>query len=115
MKGRWERRRNFSSYVVSQISYDAESIAAWVRIARRQGLTLPIHIGLPGAVDRLKLLRVSMKIGVGDSELAPHLSRPDNDIHGLHIYTFNEMKRTEAWRKTMIGRLEAVRSVVAGG
>lgn len=131
------RKEQLSSYVVSQISFDAETIASWVRIERLRGLTLPIHIGLPGAVDRHKLLRISMKIGVGDSArfLAKHgtwlarmllpgdysseslieglgsqLADPANDMRGLHIYTFNEVERTETWRRTMIERFEALRS-----
>ena len=34
---------------------------------RARGTTLPIWVGMPGIVDNAKLLRVSMKIGLGES------------------------------------------------
>ena len=59
--------------IISQICFDADVIAAWVREVRRRGTHLPIWVGTPGAVDHAKLLRISMKIGLGESArfLAP--------------------------------------------
>ncbi len=100
--------------------------AVWER-----GTHLPIHIGVPGPVSRTKLLRVSARVGVGDSIrfLRTHggwLRRtrsgdfdPDPLIRGLeeslghappnvgcfHIFTFNEVEGTERWRQRALGRL----------
>jgi methylenetetrahydrofolate reductase (NADPH) len=121
-----------ATYIVSQICFDPEVIATWIRRVRDRGVDLPIHIGVPGPVPASKLLRFSGRIGLGDSarflrrhghwlgrlllphayrperlleRLAPHLARPDNRVSGLHVYTFNEIERAERWRHETIARL----------
>jgi methylenetetrahydrofolate reductase (NADH) len=116
----------FASYIVSQICFDAAVIAHWIRRVRDRGVTLPIYIGLPGPIDAVRLLRLSRRVGLGDSArylrrhgswlgrlvlprsfrperlldgLAPDLAREDNVIAGLHLYTFNELAKTESWRR----------------
>jgi methylenetetrahydrofolate reductase (NADPH) len=120
----------FASYIVSQICFDAAVIAHWIRRVRDRGVTLPIYIGLPGPIDAVRLLRLSKRVGLGDSarflrrhgswlgrlvlprsfrperlleRLAPDLAREDNAIAGLHLYTFNELVQTENWRRHELG------------
>jgi methylenetetrahydrofolate reductase (NADPH) len=121
-----------ATYIVSQISFDADVIATWVRRVRERGTLLPIWVGVPGAVDNRKLLRTSLRIGLGESarflrthrgwlrafarrrrymptellhELAPSLADPAARIGGIHVYTFNELERTERWRRELVERL----------
>jgi methylenetetrahydrofolate reductase (NADPH) len=120
-----------ATYIVSQISFDAQVIATWIRRVRDRGVELPIHIGVPGPVAARRLLRISARIGLGESgrflrrhrswlrlllrrtyrpdalleQLAPHFSRPDSGVAGLHIYSFNEIERVERWRRDAIARL----------
>jgi methylenetetrahydrofolate reductase (NADPH) len=54
-------KQPFASYVVTQLCFDADAILGWISDIRHRG------IGLPGVVDRKKLLQVSLKVGVGDS------------------------------------------------
>jgi methylenetetrahydrofolate reductase (NADPH) len=95
-------------------------------------VTLPIYIGLPGPIDAVRLLRLSRRVGLGDSarflrrhgswlgrlvlprsyrpeqllqRLAPDLARKENDIAGLHLYTFNELVQTERWRHRQLALL----------
>jgi methylenetetrahydrofolate reductase (NADPH) len=117
--------------IISQICFDAAVIADWVRRVRGRGTHLPIWIGLPGIVDYAKLVRISMKIGLGEStrflghhrswmrrlvtrqfkpdrlmrELAPLVADPEARIAGFHFYTFNEVERTERWRRAALARL----------
>ena len=122
----------FASYIVSQICFDAGVIAQWIRRVRGRGVALPIYIGLPGPTDALRLLRLSKRVGLGDSArflrrhgswfgrlvrprpyrperllegLEPDLARADNEIAGLHLYTFNEVLETENWRRQELERL----------
>jgi len=114
-----------ATYIVSQICFDPATIEWWVRAVRARGTTLPIWIGVPGIVHNAKLLRVSMKIGLGESarflrahrawlkrlvthtfspdpllrDLAPLIADPDANVAGLHVFTFNELERTERWRQ----------------
>jgi methylenetetrahydrofolate reductase (NADPH) len=125
-----------ATYIVSQICFDAQVIATWVRRVRDRGTLLPIWIGVPGAVDNRKLLRVSLRIGLGEStrflrsqrgwlrrlmlsrrytpadllqQLAPSFADPAAAIGGIHVYTFNELERTERWRRQLIDRLKTRR------
>jgi methylenetetrahydrofolate reductase (NADH) len=114
-----------ATYIVSQICFDPATIEWWVRAVRERGTTLPIWIGVPGIVHNTKLLRISMKIGLGESArflrahrawlrrlithtftpdpllkpLQPLLDDPAANIAGLHVFTFNELERTERWRR----------------
>jgi methylenetetrahydrofolate reductase (NADPH) len=108
-----------ATYIVSQICFDPAVIDTWIARVRARGTHLPIWVGVPGIVDNAKLLRISMKIGLGESArfLRTHgawlrrmLTRsftPDpllrrltsDDIAGVHVFTFNELERTERWRR----------------
>jgi methylenetetrahydrofolate reductase (NADPH) len=120
-----------ATHIVSQLCFDADTIAAWITEVRRRGTDLPIWIGVPGCVPHAKLLRVSMKIGLGESarflshnrslvsrvltrqfkpnrlvnELAATATDPAARVAGFHLYTFNEVARTQRWRLGLIERL----------
>ncbi len=64
-------KEEFATYIVSQICFDPQVTAAGSRAVWERGTRLPIYIGLPGAVPRTKLLRVSSGFGVGDSIALP--------------------------------------------
>jgi methylenetetrahydrofolate reductase (NADPH) len=119
--------------IVSQVCFDAGTIAGWIAAVRARGTDLPIWVGVPGDVDRAKLVRISMQIGMGESarflrghgswiarllarrfspdalvrELAPTIADPAAGVAGLHLYTFNEVERTERWRRRTLERLRA--------
>jgi len=123
----------FATYIVSQLCFEPAVIAGWIAAVRARGTDLPIHIGIPGAVSRARLLRISTKIGVGESirylrkqrnvvarlvlrggytpsilirGLTSLLEEPENRIGGFHVFTFNELAETERWRQ------ETIRSLV---
>src|SRR5215208_3568120 len=122
-----------ATHIVSQLCFDATTISDWIADVRRRGTDLPIWIGVPGRVPYTKLLRVSMKIGLGESArfLTHHRSwvsrlftrqfKPDRLVRelttcaldpaarvaGYHLYTFNEVARTERWRQAALARLGA--------
>jgi methylenetetrahydrofolate reductase (NADPH) len=124
----------FATYIVSQITFDAAVIGTWIRRVRDRGVQLPIHIGLPGPIDPVRLLRLSRRIGLGESArflsrhgswirrltlprgyrpevllegLAPVLAARGNRVSGLHVFTFNELEQEEAWRSAELERLGA--------
>jgi methylenetetrahydrofolate reductase (NADPH) len=124
-------KEEFATYIVSQICFDPQVTAAWVAAVWERGTHLPIHIGLPGVVPRSKLLRVCTRIGVGDSlrfvrthrgwlrqtfrgafdpdslvaGLEESLGHPRRNVAGFHIFTFNDLERTERWRQDKLRRL----------
>jgi len=123
----------YATYIISQICFDPEVTSDWARRVWLRGVKLPIRIGMPGYVNRQKLVRISAGIGLGESArflhrqrnwllklfmpggyspgrliegLKPGFADPESNIQGLHIYTFNELEQTEAWRREMLQRAE---------
>jgi len=121
-----------ATHIKTQIVFDPQVILNWSRELKRRGIELPVHVGVPGAVHRQKLLRVSGSLGIGASAsflkkqqnlfwrfflpggynpakiikgLAPHIGKPDNTLEGFHIFTFNDLHSTEAWRKKTLQAL----------
>ena len=62
----WDKRRH-ATHVVSNLNFDPDSIRTWVDRMRLRGITMPVLLGIPGPIDRAKLLAMATKIGVGDS------------------------------------------------
>jgi methylenetetrahydrofolate reductase (NADPH) len=119
--------------IISQLCFEADVIRDWIRNVRERGTHLPIWIGMPGCVDEAKLMRITMKIGMAESarylrhntgvlarvmkrqfkpdrllrDLTPVVSDPAAKVAGFHLYTFNEVGRTERWRRRTIERLSA--------
>ncbi len=131
----WDKRRH-ATHVVSNLNFDPDAVGSWIDRMRHRGITLPVLLGIPGPIDRAKLLAMATKIGVGDStrflvkhkgtfarlaapggftgerfleRCAPVLARPGALVTGLHVYTFNQVAETEAWRREYLDRLMAVR------
>jgi methylenetetrahydrofolate reductase (NADPH) len=119
-------KARFATYIVSQICFDSAVTVAWMDEVWRRGTRLPIWIGIPGAVPRTKLLRVSARIGLGESTrflrthgswiarllrpqgfspdpllrgLAPAFAEEERKIAGFHVFTFNDVADTERWRQ----------------
>ena len=61
------KKQEVSNYMVTQMCFDADVLAAWLHDVREQGITLPAWIGLPGVSDRNSLMTTSLRIGVGNS------------------------------------------------
>jgi methylenetetrahydrofolate reductase (NADPH) len=119
-----ERKCRSATYVVTQLCFDASAVLSWVDELRARGVSLPLFVGVPGPVDRRRLIEVSARIGVGPSlrfvrkqhgllrrlftsparsatrlyeELAPHTADSGRGIAGFHLYTFNDLESTWAW------------------
>jgi methylenetetrahydrofolate reductase (NADPH) len=129
----WDKRR-YATHVVSNLTFDPSAIKSWVRRMRDRGITMPLLLGVPGPVERAKLLAMATKIGVGEStrflvkhkgtlarlaapggftgerfleQCAPALAMPDAAVEGLHVFTFNQIEATEAWRNDLLRRLRS--------
>ncbi|WP_034239419.1 methylenetetrahydrofolate reductase [Saccharomonospora iraqiensis] len=126
-------KQDFADYTVTQMCFDATAVCRFIGRAREHGITLPVVVGLPGAVEVGKLLTVGARIGVGDSlrfvranrSTLGRLARPRNhrpgdllarlgtrgrdegcDVAGLHFYTFNRVGATARWVGTTRRRVE---------
>jgi len=128
-------KQPFASYMTTQLCFDARAIRTWLLARRAAGISLPATLGIPGVAELHKLIEISARIGVRDSRrfmakntalvgrilrpggyrpdgllaaLAPLLLDPVADVHGLHIYTFNQVETTEEWRQAYLAGLAAL-------
>ena len=111
----------------TQMCFDAPKILAWLKDLRAKGFTTPINLGLPGVVDRTRLMSVGVRTGVGQSlrylkknkasltlMFAPGGYDPTkllNDIaakadelnvSGIHSFTFNATADTAKWANAIL-------------
>lgn len=129
----WDKRR-YATHVVSNLTFDPDVLKTWVGRMRQRGITMPLLLGIPGPVDRTKLLTMATKIGVGEStkflmknkgtfarlaapggytgerfleQVASALAPPEMLVEGLHVFTFNQVPATVQWRKDLLDQLRA--------
>lgn len=132
--GHLEAKLPYADYAVTQMCFDAGAIRDWLADARSRGIDLPVRIGLPGVIERKRLVGTAVRIGVGPSvgflrrqkglatrllavpeyrpddllaDLAPVIADPALGIEGLHLYTLNQVAATEVWRASWENRLAA--------
>jgi len=125
-------KQEHATHVTTQMTFDGEAISTWIGRIRDAGVTLPVHVGVPGAVKVRRLVRIAARIGVGGSlrylrknqqliqllfrrtftadrllrSLGPTLTDPDSNIAGLHLFTFNQVEETVAWQRRLLEEVE---------
>lgn len=127
----------FADSMTTQLCFDPTAIARWIADRRAEGIELPVRIGIPGVAEIPKLLSISARIGARDAsrfvlknrrfvgqllrsggvyrpsalldDLAPLLADPAARVIGLHVYTFNNVAPSVAWRDDYLARLAAGR------
>jgi methylenetetrahydrofolate reductase (NADPH) len=125
-----KQKAPLATRIITQICFNATTTASWAAGIASAGVELPVYVGLPGPVNRQRLVRISGGLGLGQSarflrkqrgllwrlllpsgyrptrlvrRLGPALSEVDSNVRGLHIFTFNELRQTEWWRQRLLG------------
>jgi methylenetetrahydrofolate reductase (NADPH) len=113
-----------AGFASTQMCFDAKKIETWLAGQRARGFTLPVHLGVPGAVERARLLSLGTRLGIGSSLrylrkntgailriFSPKSYDPNKlinpvarraaelNIVGLHVFTFNSIESTAAWQR----------------
>ncbi len=111
-----------AGFASTQMCFDIDQWKSWATAERAAGFTLPLHLGVPGAIDRAKLLTMGARLGIGSSmrfvkknsstlfklfspsgydpsKLITPMSKVARDlnIEGLHLFTFNNVEATAEW------------------
>lgn len=119
-----------AGYASTQMCFDLAKWRKWVTNERAAGFTLPLHIGVPGVIDRVKLMTMGMRLGVGASlryvqkngGLLGRLFRPTGydpsalinplskqadefNIEGIHLFTFNNVEATAQWQQKQLAKV----------
>ena len=117
-----------SGWVSTQMCFDTTVVTNWIHATRNAGLVVPIHLGVPGVIDTVKLLTMGTKLGIGASlrylrknrAVVSKLAAPGGydpmdmlvpmaddfdrlDIAALHVFTFNQVANTVAWQLAVGG------------
>lgn len=112
----------------TQMCFDANKIRTWLHDERDAGFRTPVCLGLPGVVDRTKLMTMGLKLGVGASlrylsknrgaitrlfapggydptKLVADLAADAENlgIVGIHSFTFNNVAETASWQRAILG------------
>jgi methylenetetrahydrofolate reductase (NADPH) len=125
-------KQPYATYFVTQMCFDPEALVRWLLEVRAAGVTLPAWVGLPGVAEVQKLVALSLRIGVGQSVrvlkkqkglvrrmlsarpyqpdellagIQRHLDDPGLNIDGFHLFSFNNVEKTEQWRQQTLQRL----------
>lgn len=107
-------KNELADYVVSQMCFSPDVIAAYLAKLRQEDIDLPVWIGVAGAVPRTKLISLATKIGVGSSlrfisgkgalglrllggssyspeNLVAEMTALESPPAGIHLYSFNNL------------------------
>lgn len=126
-KERLIRSHGMEPLASTQMCFDAAAIRSWLRAERARGFGAPINLGLPGVVDRTRLMTMGMRLGIGQSmrylsknkasvtrmfapggfdptrllaELADDAA--ELGIRGIHSFTFNSTADTRQWASAIL-------------
>ncbi len=89
-KQAWADRTGIAMHVVTQFGFDPAAICGWVRELGRNGVRLPVHVGMAGPTPLPKLIKYAIACGVGASVRGAMRNlramtgprRPGNDTRG---------------------------------
>ena len=114
-------------WISTQMCFDDDRIRHWIEEQRAAGISVPIRLGIPGVVDRARLMTMGTRLGIGTSLrylsknrstvmklMAPGGYDPTDlvvafaddaerlGIEALHSFTFNAVADTRAWQEAII-------------
>ncbi len=120
-----------AGFASTQMCFDVDQWKRWASAERAAGLRLPLHLGVPGAIDRTKLLTMGVRLGIGSSMRYVKKNKgvlgrlftpggydpgkqiaalakvaPELGIEGLHLFTFNNVAATATWQRQQLAKLK---------
>jgi methylenetetrahydrofolate reductase (NADPH) len=124
-----KEKQPIATSMTTQMCFNPPALSSWLTRMRAAGITLPVHLGVPGVAELTKLMAISARIGVADSArylkknkamvghlmrggsfgpdafleaLAPTLVDRNARVQALHVFTFNQVANTADWQRRML-------------
>jgi methylenetetrahydrofolate reductase (NADPH) len=124
------RKAPLADYMVSQLCFNADALAGWLRKIRAVDIQLPLHIGLAAPLQIRKLAELSLRLGIGSSvryltkqhgflshllggsayqpekflhQLGGELASDELRIERVHLFSFNQIDLTVDWQQRVAG------------
>jgi methylenetetrahydrofolate reductase (NADPH) len=128
-KQQFATRTGIKVHIVTQFGFSPEGVCAWDRHLTKEGIFLPVHVGVAGPTPLPKLLKFAMQCGVAASmqslannmgaiaNLARSATSPDEMFVGLvrrraaysgsrivqpHLYAFGGSVATARWLRAVV-------------
>jgi methylenetetrahydrofolate reductase (NADPH) len=125
-------KQRYAHATTTQMSFNPDAVASWITRVRDEGVTLPIHLGVPGVLPFRKLMTLAARIGVADSlryllknrsllghlvqggafgadalliGLASTIADPRANVLALHVFTMNQVAETVEWQRRLMAEL----------
>ncbi len=122
-KQAWIKSHDMQGFIATQFLFEAGPLALWAGNLRKEGIDLPLHVGVPGPASLKTLVRYAALCGVGNSarmirkqalnitklltvseptefvdQLATlHFDKPELGIAAPHLYPFGGFDKLFAW------------------
>ena len=122
-KQAWLTAHNIEGFIATQFLFEAAPVAEWAKMLRAEGVTLPIHVGVPGPATIKTLVKYAAMCGVGNSArfirkqamnitrlltvntpddfiaglAGLHVSRPELGVAAPHLYPFGGFDKLFDW------------------
>jgi methylenetetrahydrofolate reductase (NADPH) len=120
--------RGMAPLIVTQFSFDPDTVLAWLQELRARGIDCPVRIGVPGPAGIATLVRFAARCGVsatssvmakygvsltkligtaGPDKLVDEIAAKLGPAHGpvrLHFYPFGGLERTVTWINEYAGQ-----------
>lgn len=122
-KQAWAARSDAKVAIVTQFCFDARAVIGWADHLAREGISLPVHIGVAGPAKLQTLIRFAISCGVGPSlkvlqkraqdvtklltpyeptdfirDIAVHrMNNPSFGIENIHFFPLGGIQPATAW------------------
>jgi methylenetetrahydrofolate reductase (NADPH) len=127
-KAAFAAKADFEVYFATQFGFDPTAFTEWEATTTAKGVTLPIHVGMPGPASLRQLAKFAMLCGVGASmrmltsrtsamanllatqapdEMVTYLAKhraehPDSRLKKVHFFAFGGVVKTARWANAVV-------------
>jgi methylenetetrahydrofolate reductase (NADPH) len=130
----FKEKQEYANSATTQMCFNPGRVETWIHTIRKEGIHLPLYLGVPGVLELTKLMTIAGRIGVGESAkflsknmgllgvlanpgsfgadaylkaLADTMAEAGTKIAGIHIFTMNQVPNTAAWHQKLMAELRS--------
>ncbi len=127
-KAEFAATADFKIYIATQFGFDPTAFTTWEAATTAKGITLPVHVGMPGPASLRQLAKFAMLCGVGASmrmltsrtsamanllstqapdEMVTAIARhrgenPQSRLKKIHFFAFGGVVKTARWANAVV-------------
>ena len=127
-KAEFAATADFNIYIATQFGFDPTAFTTWEAATTAKGITLPVHVGMPGPASLRQLAKFAMLCGVGASmrmltsrtsamanllsaqapdEMVTAIARhrgenPQSRLKKIHFFAFGGVVKTARWANAVV-------------